>query len=181
MKSDVVFITGNENKAKYLGELLGVELERQKIDLVEVQSLDLREVVHHKVREAYKVVGKPVLVEDISLEFTALGKLPGPFIKWFETELSLEDICRLLDGKERGAIARCTFGYFDGEREEYFEGMMTGEISASPKGKDGYGWDPIFIPEGYDKTRAELTKEEYDEVYKKLRPFDKLREFLLSK
>jgi len=181
MKNDVVFITGNENKAKYLGELLGFSVEHKKVDLEEVQSLDLQEVVRHKVREAFDVVQKPVLVEDSALEFTALGKLPGTFIKWFEQEMSLEDMCKLLDGKYRGATARCMFGYFDGEREEYFEGVVEGSISELPRGKDGFGWDPIFIPNGYDVTRAELSKEKYDKVYSILRPFGQVREFLQAK
>jgi len=180
MKNEVVFITGNENKARYLSELLGMPIDRMKVDLEEIQSLDLHDVVRHKVREAFEVVGKPVLVEDISLEFAAFGRLPGTFIKWFESELSYEELCRLVDGKNRRAIARCMFGYFDGKREEYFEGVSEGEIAERPGGTDGYGWDVIFVPKGYGKTRAELTKKEYDEVYRTLRPFDKLKEFLLG-
>jgi len=61
-----------------------------KIDLDELQSLDLRVIVEHKVRQAYEKVGGPVLVEDVSLEFLALGRIPGPFIKFFEQEIGLE-------------------------------------------------------------------------------------------
>jgi inosine/xanthosine triphosphate pyrophosphatase family protein len=60
-------------------------------------------------------------VEDVSLEFSALGKLPGTFIRFFVEELSMEQICRLLDGKDRSAIARCMFGYYDGKLLEFFE------------------------------------------------------------
>jgi len=178
MKKEVTFITGNENKAKYLEELLGLSIGYEKVDIEEIQSLDLEEVVRHKVREAFAAVKKPVLVEDVSLTFNALGKLPGTFIKWFEGELSYDELCRLVDGKGREAVACCMFAYFDGAKEVYFKGEIKGSVSETPRGTGGYGWDVIFIPEGYSKTRAELTKDEYDEVYKALRPFDKVRDFL---
>jgi inosine/xanthosine triphosphate pyrophosphatase family protein len=72
----ITFITGNQKKADYLAQYLGIEVQHEKLDLDEIQSLDLREVVEHKVRQAYEMVKKPVLVEDTSLTFVALGKLP---------------------------------------------------------------------------------------------------------
>lgn len=78
---DAVFITGNQKKADYLSKYLGHTIDHVKVDLDEIQSLDLKEVVRHKMRQAYEKVGRPVLVEDVSLEFSALGKLPGTFIR----------------------------------------------------------------------------------------------------
>src|SRR4051812_45378209 len=107
-----VFITGNQNKADYLARLLGVELEHRKINLDEIQSADLNEIVSHKVKQAYAVAGCPVLVEDVSLGFSALGGLPGPFIKFFvEVEDGLEKLCRMLDGfEDRSAQGACVYG-----------------------------------------------------------------------
>jgi inosine triphosphate pyrophosphatase len=175
---EVVFITGNQSKADYLGKLLGHPIEHIKVDLDEIQSLDLKEIVQHKVRQAYEKVGRPVLVEDVSLEFTALGKLPGPFIKWFLEELSFEQVCRLLDSKDRGAVARCVFGYYDGKEEEYFEGSLVGSVPENPAGKGGYGWDPIFVPEGYSVTRAELSSEDDEKTYLQIKPIEQVRIFL---
>ncbi|MES2225288.1 MAG: non-canonical purine NTP pyrophosphatase [Patescibacteria group bacterium] len=175
---EVVFITGNQKKADYLGQLLGHPIEHVKVDLDEVQSLDLKEVVKHKLRQAYAQVERPVLVEDVALEFTALGRLPGTFIKWFLEELSLEGLCRLLDGKERGAKARCVFGYFDGQTESYFEGGMDGTVPEKPAGEGGYGWDAVFIPEGYSLTRAELSAEDDHKTYMQIKPIEQVRNFL---
>lgn len=72
----VTFITGNQNKADYLAKYLGFPVAHQKIHLDELQSLSLREIVEHKVKQAYDIIKKPVLVEDVSLEFSALGRLP---------------------------------------------------------------------------------------------------------
>lgn len=72
----ITFITGNPKKAEYLAKYLGFPVEHEKIDLDEIQSLDLREIVEHKVRQAYAQVRQPVLVEDVSLEFSCLGRIP---------------------------------------------------------------------------------------------------------
>lgn len=176
-----VFITGNQNKADYLARTLGVPLEHQKVDLDEIQSLNSLEIVEHKVRQAYDLVGRPVLVEDVSLVFNALGSLPGPFIKFFiEADDGAERLCRMLDGfDDRSAYGSVTYGYFDGENARFFTGRLNGTIAHSPRGSGGYGWDVIFEPEGYGGlTRAELSPEQDIESYDKLRDFASLREFL---
>lgn len=89
----ITFITGNPKKAEYLEKYLGFPVAHKKVNLEEIQSLDLYEIVEHKVREAYKTIQSPVLVEDASLEFRALGRLPGTFIKFFLEEMSEETIC----------------------------------------------------------------------------------------
>jgi len=175
---NVVFITGNQRKADYLAELLGYPVDHVKVDLDEIQSLDLHEVVKHKMRQAYDQIKHPVLVEDVALEFSALGKLPGTFIKWFLEELNLEGLCRLVDGKDRTATARCVFGYFDGQTETFFEGSLKGSVSEQPAGNGGYGWDPVFIPEGYSVTRAELSAEDDQKTYLQIKPLGQVKDFL---
>lgn len=176
-----IFITGNAKKAEYLATYLGVALDHLKFALDELQSTDLREIVEHKVRQAYVLAGQtPVLVEDVALSFTALGDLPGPFIKFFvEANDGLESLCRMLDGfSDRSATARCVFGYYDGIKLELFEGSLAGDIAIHPRGDGGFGWDKIFCPAGYDgKTRAELSAEQDAETYQAIKPFDKLRDF----
>ncbi|HET6747019.1 MAG TPA: non-canonical purine NTP pyrophosphatase [Candidatus Saccharimonadales bacterium] len=176
-----VFITGNQDKANYLASMLGISLEHQKVSLDELQSTHLEEIVEHKVKQAYSILQKPVLVEDVSLGFTALGGLPGPFIKFFvETPDGLENVCRMLDGfSDRSAVAECVFGYYDGQRIETFRGSLKGTIAKHPRGQNGYGWDTIFEPLGYGgKTRAELGPEDDKHTYEMIKPFQALRDFL---
>jgi inosine/xanthosine triphosphate pyrophosphatase family protein len=109
-----------------------------------------------------------------------LGKLPGPFIKWFLDEMCFEDICSLLDGRDRAAVARCVFGYFDGEVGRYFEGSMVGSVPERPAGNGGYGFDPIFVPDGYSVTRAELSEEDDRKTYLVIKPLAAVKEFLES-
>jgi non-canonical purine NTP pyrophosphatase (RdgB/HAM1 family) len=177
---DVTFITGNPHKADYLSRLLELGIAHQKVDQDELQSLDLHVIVEHKLRQAYERIKRPVLVEDVSLEFCALDKLPGPYIKWFIESTGEEACCRMLDGfEDRSAIARCTFGYFDGKQMSFFDSKARGYISDYPKGDNGFGWDKIFINEGYDVTRAEMTPEENEQTYRDImKPFAAVSEFL---
>jgi non-canonical purine NTP pyrophosphatase (RdgB/HAM1 family) len=182
MLKNVTFITGNQNKADYLSKYLGYPVDHIKLDLEEIQSTDLHEIVEHKVRQAYELIQKPVIVEDVSLEFDALGGLPGPFIKFFVEKMPLESICAMIGNKQtRKATARCVFGYFDGTVLELFDGKLDGEIAEIPSGNNGYGWDTIFIPEGYSVTRASLDEKDDQKTYLEIKPFAKLRKYLESR
>jgi non-canonical purine NTP pyrophosphatase (RdgB/HAM1 family) len=176
---DVTFITGNKNKVEYLEKLLGLKIKHQKVNLDEIQSLNVKEIVEHKVRQAYEILKTPVLVEDVSLEFKELNGLPGPFIKYFVENVSFERMCNLVKG-DRRATARCIFGYYDGDKLELIEGFLNGEVAKEPKGENGYGWDQIFIPEGYSITRAEMNEEDNYKTYMVIKPIEKVKEFLLS-
>ncbi len=175
-----IFITGNQNKADYLSRQLGVTLEHQSIDLDELQSTDLHVIVDHKLRQAYARCNAPVLVEDVSLSFNALGDLPGPYIKWFVDHAGARACCRMLDGfEDRSAVIRCTFGYFDGERMEFFDSELPGTIAMHPAGENGFGFDTFFINAGYDITRAQMSQEENEHTYATLmKPFAQVREFI---
>jgi non-canonical purine NTP pyrophosphatase (RdgB/HAM1 family) len=174
----VTFITGNPKKAEYLERLLGLPIKHRAIDLPERQSLDLSEIVHHKVLAAYEQVREPVLVEDVGLFCPALGDLPGPLIKWFLDALTLEEFCRLFDGKDRAVTARSCFGYFDGHREQYWYGELDGQITKHPSQHPGFGWDPIMIPNGFDIPRNELSPIDDEATYRQLKPIAAIKEFL---
>jgi non-canonical purine NTP pyrophosphatase (RdgB/HAM1 family) len=177
---NITYITGNQHKAKYLAKYLGHPVAHYKLDLEEIQSLDSRQVVKHKVRQAYDVIKKSVVVEDTSLEFKALNGLPGTFIKHFLERMSFENICSLLDGKDRSATARCVFGYFDGKEEIYFEGSINGTIAHKPAGNTSFGFASIFIPEGFTVTQSELNDKDHETMYLEMKPIMQLKEFLLK-
>jgi len=166
------FITGNLDKVEYLSKVLGYELDHVKIDLDEIQSKDPMIVIEHKVRQAYDIIKKPVLVEDTSLCINALDGLPGTFIKFFtDASDGLNMICKMVDGfEDRSAYASAIYGYYDGTNIQFFSGRLDGQIATTPSGVGGYGWDQIFIPDGYNGlTRAELSSEDDIETYKKTR------------
>jgi non-canonical purine NTP pyrophosphatase (RdgB/HAM1 family) len=177
-----IFITGNPEKAEHFARLSGIDVEHKKLDLDEIQTIDHRELVEHKVRQAYAATGQAVLVEDVFFNFETWGGLPGPFVKFFVVAPGgVENMCRMLDGFDnRRAQAVCMYGYYDGVNLEFFEGSLSGEIAQHPRGERGYGFDRIFIPDefGGDRTAAELTAEEYEQYYTNIKPYSKIAHYL---
>lgn len=179
--TELTFITGNPAKAKYLSEHFHIPIKHQALNLAELQSLDLKEIVQAKARAAFEIIKTPVLVEDVSLVFTALKKLPGPLIKWFLETLGNEGLCRLVDGgNDRGAMASVAFAFCDGGEVEIFPGSVEGKIADKPRGTTNFGWDPIFIPLGHEKTWAEMTGEEKHASSMRKIALAKLTDFLNS-
>ena len=177
--TSITFITSNAAKAEQLGRHLDYPILHKKLDLAEIQSLDLKEVVEQKAKEAYRRLEQPVLVEDTSLTFSALGRLPGPLIKWFLSELGNEGLSHILNGYEsREALAEVCFGLYDGKELKFFEGSMKGTIAKQPIGEQGFGWDPIFVPNGHEKTWGEMSIEEQKETSMRRIALKKLESFL---
>lgn len=178
-----VFITGNAEKAAYLSKHLGVTLDHIKLDLDEIQSTSLTDIVEHKARQAYDLIKRPLLVEDVALGFEDLNGLPGPFIKFYvDAPHGLEKLCRMCDGlQNRKATASCTYAYFNGSSMSLFTGSLDGVISDTPRGEGGFGWDRVFCPIGYGgKTRAELSVEDDVATYTIIKPYAQLRAFLAT-
>lgn len=178
-----IFVTGSQNKADYVSRLLGVTIEHKKLDLEELQTMDAKKIVEHKVRQAYDIIKQPVLVEDVSLMMNALDGLPGPFAKFFvDAKNGVEIMCRMLDGfEDRSAYVLTYFAYYDGQHLEIIEGRLDGVISDSPRGTNGFGYDVIFEPVGYGgKTRAELSEDDDAKTYRQAKNFDDLKRFLLA-
>ncbi len=175
----ITFITGNLGKVAEVSRYLGIPVDHVALDLPEIQSLDLEEVVRDKAARAYEHLKRPVLVEDVSFVFNALGKLPGPLIKWFSKELENEGLCRLLDGhKDRSCEAVVCYGYHDGKSVRTVSGSMKGTVARHPRDGNSFGWAPVFIPDGMSKTYAELTNEEQAPIAMRNRALARLKEYL---
>lgn len=181
MALDLVFITGNQYKADFLAKWLGYSVEHHKLDLDELQSLDLNAIVEHKARQAYDILKRPVLVEDASLSLTAIGRLPGPFIKWFLKEMGPEGLCKLARSlPSQEAHGEVCYALFDGADVKFFEGEMRGRIAKEVRGTGGFGFDPIFINDGYDITRAEMDEDTYAKTSYRTDAMTKLKRYLDS-
>ena len=177
--SDLVFVTGNMNKVRQVEQFLGRKLEHHKLDLDEIQDIDPAIVLEHKAKEAYRILQKPVLVEDASLVFAAMGRLPGPFIKFFLEELGNEGLIHLLNGyDDRSAVHTVIFGLYDGDKFHEFSASINAKIATEVRGTGGFGFDPILIPEGQDKTRGEMNEIDYAKYQPRNHAAQKLAESL---
>jgi non-canonical purine NTP pyrophosphatase (RdgB/HAM1 family) len=160
--TQIYFATTNAGKLKEASEILNIEVLGCGLDIEEIQSLDPIKVAVQKARNYYEKLQKPILVEDVSLSFSALNGLPGPYINDFMKSIENDGILKLLkDNPDRLATAQTTLVFIDETQIEHvFVGKIEGRISETTVGDNGFGWDPIFIPEGFDKTFAQMTDAE---------------------
>ena len=172
------FITGSENKFAEAKSVIG-SIEQIDFDLPEIQELEARKIIEGKLNEAIKKnPDKMFFCEDTSLYIDSLNGLPGPLIKWFLERLENNGIFDLVSKYEnKDATARTVVGFTDGKEIVFFEGEVKGKI-VNPRGDINFGWDPIFQPEGYDETFAELSFEEKNKISMRKQALIKLKKYL---
>ncbi|MBC8285177.1 MAG: non-canonical purine NTP pyrophosphatase, partial [Nitrospinae bacterium] len=138
------------------------------------QNLD--ELVRHKCQQAYDALKCPVMVEDSGLLFEAWQGLPGALVKWFETTVGCEGMLKMLQSFDnRSATAVCCLAIHDGKSIQVVRGEVDGEIANEIRGSNGFGWDVFFIPQGYEKTYAEMLPEEKNAISHRKRALEKLK------
>jgi non-canonical purine NTP pyrophosphatase (RdgB/HAM1 family) len=172
------FITGNKNKFEEAKAFLE-DVEQLDIDLPEIQDVDSKKIIEAKLAEALEHKDGELMVEDTSLCLDCLNGLPGPLIKWFLKIIGNQGLASLAEkfGNNK-AEAKIVIGYAKNKSEIYFfEGSIKGRI-VSPKGDLGYGWDPIFQPDGFDKSFAEMNKKEKSRISMRSIALEELRNFL---
>jgi XTP/dITP diphosphohydrolase len=182
----IVFVTGNDGKFREAREILGegFNLKRVKIDLPEIQGIDVCEIAEEKAKTAFAELKKPVLIEDTGLCFEAWHGLPGALIKWFlmpDKDTGMEKIVKMLGGFDnRKAEAITVFAYCDESGARIFEGRISGTIAESPRGPNGFGWDQVFIPAGHGETFGEMEPEEKNKISMRRNALLKLKEYLMN-
>ena len=159
-------VTGNADKLAEAERIVGRPIPSCEVDLPEIQSLDVREVLAEKAREAWARLERPVVVEETALELDCLGGFPGPFVKWMLATAGPDAIarCAIAMGDPR-ATARCLLLYFDGDAGGpgvVGEGIDRGTLVQPGRGDAGFGWDPVLRLEGSRRTCAELGVAEKD-------------------
>jgi len=158
-------VTGNPGKLREARRLWPGTFDALDLDLPEIQSLDLAEVLRAKADEARRSLRGPLVVEETGLELAAFGGFPGPLVKWMLAAVGAEGVARaaIALGDAR-ATARCMLLFDDGERRILAEGETTGALVLPPRGTQGFGWDPVFQPAGETLTYGELSAERKDEI-----------------
>ena len=161
MKS-LTFITGNLKKLAQLQRYLQFPVVHQALELDEIQSLDITEVATAKAKAAFVIVGSPVLVEDAALSCAALNGLPGTFVKWHLERMGNQGLINMLAVYEdKTATAQVCYALCDETGVHLFQNERRGKITSEPRGEvNPFGWNPVFAPDGFDKTWAEMTLEE---------------------
>jgi len=159
----MVLVTSNRGKLQEFRSALaplGVEVEHSEEDCDEIQADTLQEVVLSCLAQLRAKGLKDFVIDDSGLFVHALHGFPGVYSSYALRTLGVEGILELLDGAEdRGAHFECCIGCsFQGEQFTVI-GRCDGTIALRPAGTGGFGFDPIFVPSGYDQTFAEISLE----------------------
>ncbi|MHA1137724.1 MAG: RdgB/HAM1 family non-canonical purine NTP pyrophosphatase [Candidatus Thorarchaeota archaeon] len=162
--SIVVLVTQNKHKLAELTPLFNeyeMPFETTSLEKFEIRSKDVEEIAGAAARHAFMTLNRPVVLDDTGFYVSALKEFPGAYAAFALKSIGYEGILKLLEGVEdRSARFVTAVGFCDGPNLETFVGEMRGTISEQPSGSEGFGYDPIFIPEGFTKTYAELTFDE---------------------
>ncbi len=190
-KKILVFATGNQHKIDEISKVLDVE----KYHVVSMKDMGitqdisetgetLEENAGQKAAFVYDILGENVFAEDTGLEVEALDNAPGVYTARYagdqrDPQKNMDYLLLNLEGKEnRNARFRTVISLIYDGNEYLFEGVVKGEIAKAKSGTRGFGYDPVFVPEGYDRTFGELPDEIKLSISHRTRAFQKMIDFL---
>lgn len=188
----VVFATHNAHKLEEVRMIL--ENEAEVVGLADIGCTEeipenaetLDENARAKAMYLFENYGFPCIADDTGLEVEALNGAPGIFSARYagepsNSEKNVEKLLREMDGKtNRNAQFRTVIAFVENGETCFFEGIIKGKIGTERKGKKGFGYDPIFIPEGYEISFAEMESALKNEISHRALAIKKFEQFMMS-
>ena len=187
----IVFATNNKHKLEEIKDILGKDFEI--VSLAEIgchedipeTGVTLQENARQKSTYVVEHYNQNCFADDTGLEVEALGGEPGVHSARYaegtdhDSEANMRKLLTKLDGQtNRKACFRTVISLIIDGVEHQFEGKVEGRIATERRGTEGFGYDPIFIPEGYDKSFAQLGEEIKNQISHRARAVKKLAEYL---
>lgn len=192
---EIIFASQNQNKIREISALIpehiqlsGLDVEKYPVfqnelpetgDTLEANALQkARFVFHH--------TGNACFADDTGLEIHCLDGRPGVYSARYASEAknANENIAKILsemkESNDRSARFRTVIAYVDGKSEQLFEGIVEGKISEEQQGEKGFGYDPVFVPDGFSKTFAQMDLAEKNAISHRARALKKFADFLES-
>jgi len=197
MSLKIIFATNNPHKLSEIQDILGQEFQLLSLkdihfeeDIPETQPT-LEGNALQKARYIFERFNLPCFADDTGLEIQALHGEPGVYSARYAGSVQdhgseknrtaaniVKVLTKLATEKDRSARFRTVIAYLDGKKEHLFEGTVQGRIINNQRGEDGFGYDPVFVPDGYNQTFAEMPLSEKNKISHRARAFGKLVNFL---
>ncbi len=196
----IVLATRNRHKVEEIKEIIKIHIDGELYSKLEILSTSdfsgipeieedgntYEENALKKARGVYKFTGLPTIADDSGIEVDFLNGEPGVFSaryagKGATDEQNNTKLLKLLENvpiEKRTARFRCVIAYVDGEVEKIFNGVVEGKVIFQPRGSGGFGYDPLFLPDGFDLTYAEMPKELKNRISHRAKAVKKFVEFL---
>ena len=189
---DLVFATQNENKLKEIKLVLS-----SHFNIISLKDIGCSEELAEtgktfeanalqKARYIFKEYKRNCFADDSGIEITDLGGKPGINSARFagenkSSDANIDKVLKLMiHARSSTARFRTVIALILNGKEFIFEGVIKGKIIKERKGENGFGYDPIFIPDGYSKTFAEMKAQEKNKISHRGIAVDKLAEFLIN-
>ncbi len=186
----LVFATNNRHKLEEITRML-----KDKYEIISLEEIGCREEIPEdyetlqenaleKARYVKEHYGYDCFADDTGLEIEALGNRPGVYSARYagpakNSEDNMHKVLREMKGEEnRKARFRTVIALLLGGEEHFFEGIVEGKILEQQQGEIGFGYDPIFCPEGYRQSFAEMPMEQKNQISHRGQAVRKLAEFL---
>jgi len=189
-RNRLVFATNNQHKLKEIREIFSGKFEVLGLkdigffDDIEESGTTLNENASIKSRTIHNKFNIDVFADDTGLEVEILDNRPGVYSARYagedsNSEANIKKLLEELEGKEnRKARFRTVISLIINNKEYLFEGIVYGSISKSKHGQEGFGYDPVFFPQGYKKSFAQMTSEEKNKISHRANAMAKLIDFL---
>ncbi|HHU34273.1 MAG TPA: non-canonical purine NTP diphosphatase [Bacteroidetes bacterium] len=190
---ELLFASNNSHKVTEINNILGNSFVLKGLKDADITE-DIPETAPtlegnalQKARYVHEKTGRDVFADDTGLEVESLNGMPGVNSARFagenkDSDANIDKLLLMLKGKEnRKARFRTVIALIIGGEEHLFEGIVEGTIISDRRGREGFGYDPIFVPEGRDITFAEMPLTEKNKISHRARAFEKLRAFLMSR
>lgn len=189
----LVFATNNENKFREIKNMLTGKYELLKLnDIGCVEDIPeekdtIKENASDKAKYVKQKYGYDCFADDTGLEVEALNMAPGVFsARYAGPQKNSDDnieklLSELKHKKNRKARFKTVIALISNNKEYHFEGIVNGKIIDKKTGTDGFGYDPVFIPEGYNETFAQMSLDEKNKISHRAKAVEKLIEFLNNK
>ena len=186
----LIFATQNKNKFLEISKLIPANytlsnlLDLNYFEELPENQLTLEGNASEKAKFVYDKFGINCFADDTGLEIETLNGRPGVFSARYggetkKPDLNIAKILNELKGlTQRKAQFRTVIALWINNKEYMFEGIVKGEILTGKRGNDGFGYDPVFVPEGYTKTFAEMPLTEKNKISHRAIAFNKLKHFL---
>jgi XTP/dITP diphosphohydrolase len=173
-------VTSNAGKAAEVAAFFGglLEVEYRALEIPEPRSNDIAEIAREKVRYAYCQLNTPLIVDDTGFFIDALKGFPGPYAAYILNSIGNAGILKLMEGiSDRDARFTTAIAYADERGIEVFTGTLEGKIALCPRGKNGFGYDPIF--EIGEKTLAEYSIQEKSRISHRARALSSFHDWFI--
>ncbi|MEM1645403.1 MAG: XTP/dITP diphosphatase [Ignisphaera sp.] len=180
------FATNNKHKLEEAQKVLNkynVYLELIDVKKIEIQSDILDDIAKYAALEVYKLVRKPIVVEDSGMFIDVLKGFPGPYSNYVYKTIGLKGILKLLENEcNRKARFEAVVALALNDKEvQIFKGVVEGFIAYEIRGAKGFGFDPIFVPiEGDGRTFAEMDAEEKNKFSHRGKAFESLGRWVVA-